>query len=240
MDACYTLPDEASNAISHNLCQACGLCATTCPTTALRMEFREAPAAQIRKSPAFVPDLCVHCGRCSAVCPSGTIFEYRTEQLLHRVQAQGIRSVVFFCEKLNSALPSPYEKGALPLDLPLEEARKKPHLQEGLTLPADCHWENVRCTGRIGARLLLRLALAGVRTVLVFACPPRYCEYAQARAGVAEQVAAFTDMLTDYAINTVRVQVIQEHLASPEALAALVDKILPPRPQEKTRTGKDL
>lgn len=232
MDACYTLPDAASNAISHNLCQACGLCVMTCPTTALRMELQEISAAQIRKSPAFVPDLCVHCGRCAAVCPSGTISEYRNEQLLHRVQAQGIHSVVFFCEKLNSALPSPYEGGAVPLDLPLDEARKKPRLQEGLSLAADCHWENVRCTGRIGSRLLLRLALAGVRAVLVFACPPRHCEYAQGRAGVVEQVAAFTDMLDDYAISTVRVQVIQKQIASPAALAALVEEFLSP-PQEK-------
>lgn len=222
----YILASEASNAISHNLCTGCGLCAMTCPTTALSMETQEIFDNQIRKSPIFMPHLCVHCGRCAAVCPSGTIFQYRTEQLLHLVQEKQLKSMVFFCENLNTNLQSPYKQGAIPLAMPLTDARKKPRLQEGVLLPDDCHLETVRCTGRIGARFLLRLALQGITTIGIFACPPAHCQYAQGRPVVAEQVLAFNDMLAQYSVSSVQVRVFQEEFSSAEALAAVVGEYL--------------
>lgn len=219
MNAYYTLPDQASQAISHNLCQGCGLCALQCPTGALVMNAQEVSDLQIRKSPTLIPHLCVHCGRCAAVCPSGTIFQYRTEQLLHMVKERQYSSLIFVCEGLNDALHSSYEQGTIPQDMPLKEARLRPLLYEGLSLPPDCHLEIVRCTGRLGARLFLRLALQGVKNMVVFACPPALCRYAHGRAGVAEQVQAFTDMLEHYEIRSVQVRVIQQGFTSSEAFA---------------------
>lgn len=227
MNAPYPLAGEASNAISHNLCLGCGLCAMNCPTTALTMEVQEISENQVRRSPLLASHLCVHCGRCAAVCPSSTIFQYRTEQLVHLVHEQGLQRMVFVCENLNANLQSPYKQGAIPLDMPLTEARKKPRLQEGLPLPAACHLETVRCTGRLGARFLLRLALQGIKDICIFACPSSRCQYAHGRAAVAEQVRAFNDMLAQYAIGSVQVRVIQEDFASPQAFAAKVKKYLP-------------
>ncbi|MEG2172545.1 MAG: 4Fe-4S binding protein [Desulfovibrionaceae bacterium] len=227
MNACYTLPNEASNAISHNLCHGCGLCAMNCPTGALIMERQEMSTEQSRNSPTFIPHLCVHCGRCAAVCPSGTIFQFRTEQLLQYVKEQHINTVVFMCENLNSSMQSCYEQGNIPLDMPLQDARKVPRLHEGLEIPPRCHLEIVRCTGRLGARFLLRMALQGVRTILIFACPPALCQYSHGRAGVAEHAQAFNAMLEQYAVYSVRVQVFQKSFASPKAfgkaLAAALD-----------------
>lgn len=219
MNAYYTLPDETSQAISHNLCQGCGLCALQCPTGALVMNTQEISDVQLRKSPTLTPHLCVHCGRCAAVCPSGTIFQYRTEQLLHMVKKRQCRSVVFVCEGLHDALHSSYERGTIPQDKPLKDARLQPRLHEGLSLPCDCHLEMVRCTGRLGARLFMRLTLQGVKKMVIFACPPALCRYSHGRAGVAEQVQAFMDMLEHYEIRSVQMRVIQQGFTSSEAFA---------------------
>lgn len=232
MNVEYRLPAPESNAISHNLCIGCGLCALNCPTQALRMEIRDISPLQVYKNPSFVPHLCVHCGRCAAVCPTGTIFEYRTEQILHEVQQQKIHSIVFFCNGLNALhstkedVPIFHDRGKIPPDMPLLDSRKMPILQEGLHLQAGCMLETVRCTGRLGPRFLLRLALLGVQRMLIFACPPRVCQYAHGRPGLAEHAEALTAMLTEYGVESLQISVFQEEFGSTQLLQERINQHL--------------
>lgn len=229
MNAPYTLPHEASNAISHNICHGCGLCAMQCPTQALGMERHYFSATQCRNSPVFSPQLCVHCGRCAAVCPAGTIFEYRTEHILHKVREEGIEQMVFICDGLNRP-PAAYpleqatcEHCAVAQDISLISAYKTVRLQDTMLLPPRCHLEVVRCTGRLGARYFLRLALLGVRNIVIFACPPARCQYAQGRPAVLEQAQALVSMLEDYGVAPVQIRVLQQDIATAAELQKLLN-----------------
>lgn len=219
-----SIPSVTSDAVSHNLCLGCGLCALNCPTTALVME--ELPVSgsdQIRKSPSLRPELCVHCGRCAAVCPSGTILQHRMEVLVRTVQEQDVRAVVFFCEGLNLLQRTPLEQGALSFDMPLLDARRRSRLSADVSVPEGVLLEEVRCTGRIGPRLLLRLALAGVRDVVILACPPGKCQYGNGRTGAREHVTAVADMLEQYGVAGVRMIVRDTPPADAAMLRALLD-----------------
>lgn len=229
MNAPYTLPHGDSNAISHNLCHGCGLCAMQCPTKALVMERHELSGAQCHHSPVIRPQMCVHCGRCAAVCPAGTIFEYHTEQILHKVQAENITQIIFLCDALNTPPASPpyiqpvYGQATLPQEISLIDVHRLTRLQDAVHLPPSSHLEVVRCTGRIGARYLLRLALLGVENSIIFACPPAQCHYSQGRPAVAEQVQALTSLVEDYGAS-MQIQVIQQPLASAAELQDLIRK----------------
>lgn len=219
-----SIPSVTSDAVSHNLCLGCGLCALNCPTTALVME--ELPVSesdQIRKSPSLRPELCVHCGRCAAVCPSGTIAQHRMEVLVHTVQEQHVRAVVFFCAGLALLRPTPLEQGALSFDMPLLDARRRPRLSDDVSVPEGVLLEEVRCTGRIGPRLLLRLALAGAGEVVILACPPGKCRYGNGRTGAREHVTAVADMLEQYGVTGVRMIVRDTPPADAAMLQALLD-----------------
>lgn len=211
---------EQADAIAHNFCLGCGLCALNCPTGALGMEEQPISAGQTRKSPSLKAQLCVHCGRCAAVCPSGTIQQFHMEELLHRVRAGGCHGVAFFCSGLNLLAPSPLEQGDIAPDMPLMDARLRPRMQD-IAVPQGVLLEEVRCTGRLGARLLLRLVLAGVREMVFFACPPDKCQYGHGATGIHEHVAAVKDMLAQYGAGGVRLEV-HTGVASARAMAARV------------------
>ena len=213
------LPDKA-DAISHNFCLGCGLCALNCPAHAIVMDEQACAGEQIRKSPGLAPQLCVHCGRCAAVCPSGTIQQYHMEDLLHRIQASAVKAVAFFCVNLNSGQPSVLDSGSIPADMSLMDARLRPRLQK-VTVPEGVHLEEVRCTGRLGARFLLRCINAGVRDLAFFPCGPGQCQYSHGGTGVREHVDAVRDTLAQYGIKAVRLNVYEGITDSAELSAVL-------------------
>lgn len=226
MNTTTLVPPVTADAVSHNLCLGCGLCALNCPTTALVME--EMPGSgpdQLRKSPSLRPELCVHCGRCAAVCPSGTILQYRMEALVHRVREESIHAVVFFCENLNLFQPTPLERRTLSFDMPLLDARQRPRVPADVPVPEGVLLEEVRCTGRVGPRLLLRLALVGVKDIAIWACPPGRCQYGNGRPGAREHAAAVMDMLAQYGVTGVRLLVRDTPPPDSAALRALLENL---------------
>lgn len=51
--------------IDMDLCTACGLCVTQCPTAAVKF---------VDKLPAIVqPDSCTYCGLCEDLCPTNAV-----------------------------------------------------------------------------------------------------------------------------------------------------------------------
>ena len=217
------LAHEQSDAVSHNLCLGCGLCALSCPVGAIVME--EVRSQEVtRRSPSLASHLCVHCGRCAAACPSGTLQQFRMEQLLHQVQAEAAHTVIFFCENLNSNAQSTGLEQVLE-GASLHELRSVPRVQQ-VALPANTLLETVRCTGRLGPRLLTRLCAQGVRRVVVFACPPHACLYSHGRSGVAEQVASLQDTFVQYGLPQNVFTVVQKVFRTQEDFAACLKTTL--------------
>lgn len=209
-----------ADAIQHNFCVGCGLCALNCPRAAIVMEEHACAGDEVRKAPSLTPHLCVHCGRCAAVCPSGTIQQQRMEFLLHRVKAEERRAVAFFCTGLNLTQATALEHGDIPEDMALMDSRLRPRLQD-VTVPHGVLLEEVRCTGRLGARFLLRLLQAGVRDVAFFPCDPAQCQYGHGGTGVREHVEAVRDTLAQYGVGGVRLTV-HEHMGSAAQLEGVL------------------
>ncbi len=217
------LPHEQSDAVSHNLCLGCGLCALSCPVGAIVME--EVRSKEVtRRSPSLASHVCVHCGRCAAACPSGTLQQYRLEHLLHQVQADAVHTVVFFCENLNSKAQSTGLEQILE-GASLHELRSVPRVQQ-VALPANTLLETVRCTGRLGPRLLTRLCAQGVRRVVVFACPPQACLYSHGRSAVAEQVTSLQDTFSQYGLPNNVFTVVQKVFRTQEEFATCLNATL--------------
>lgn len=209
-----------ADAIQHNFCVGCGLCALNCPTSAIVMEEQPCVGDQIRKAPSLKGHLCVHCGRCAAVCPSGTIQQQRMELLLLRVKSEGIRAVAFFCTGLNLTQSTALECGEIPEGMSLMDSRLRPRMQD-VAVPEGVLLEEVRCTGRLGARFLLRLLEAGARDVAFIPCGPAQCQYGQGGTGIREHVWAVQDTLAQYGVSGVRLAV-HEHVGSATELEAVL------------------
>ena len=204
----YTYPTvtpAVADTVSHNFCSGCGLCALNCPTHAIIIEEQALLDGQRRKNTVLIPQCCVHCGRCAAVCPSGAIQQFHMEDLLHRVAATRPHGLAFFCTSQNQHAPC--VSTSMAAGGTLLDGRRRARLQDALTVPAGVLLEEVRCMGRIGSRLLLRLALAGVRQMAFFACPPDHCEYGQGGLGIHEHVEATADLLAQYNVTCVHMRV---------------------------------
>lgn len=201
------LRPENNDFVSHGHCLGCGLCALACPVEAITIENFHTEHGQCRKVPKLDPEKCIHCGRCASVCAPGTIHQHRLDQLELTVAAGGVDTVVFFCRNLNHAHPTPLELNDIPLGMPLSDARMHPQLSN-VDLPPRTLLEEVRCTGRLGTRMLLRFLMAGARNILIFACPPHACEYGRGKCAAAMHGGGLAELLAEYGITTCRVEVL--------------------------------
>lgn len=217
----YTfLPNDEADAVTHSLCLGCGLCSMVCLNHALSMEGLHPSARYYQKAPVFNASLCMHCGRCAAVCPSNTLYQVRFGALVQKVQQDKAHTVVFFCRNLQTMMPSPFTLGQIPAHMPLPEACMSPQVQQ-IHLPEGVIFETVRCTGRVGARLMDRLILAGAQRILFFACPHQDCTYHQALSLIDTQC---TGLASIYAAYGVEATLHVEHWV-PENLQQLEERI---------------
>ncbi|MEG2172527.1 MAG: 4Fe-4S binding protein [Desulfovibrionaceae bacterium] len=164
--------DIDGDTVEHSLCQGCGLCSMVCPSHALSLNGLDTSTHYYQKIPTFNADLCIHCGRCSAVCPSGTMHQTRFAALLHHVRAAQPRVMVFICCNVQTRMPS--NTGTAPSLL--THAQILPH-GTTLALPDSILLEQVRCIGRVGARLLDSLVQAGVQRIVLISGPLHLCHY---------------------------------------------------------------
>lgn len=205
------------------LCLGCGLCGEVCPKGAITVRSAHADTGGLSKNPELDTASCVHCGRCGSVCGSGAITQDRLEELVERMDVSGKDHLVFFCRKLNLAQPTPLDSGALGLNFPLVSARMHPQLSR-VRLPEGVELLDVRCTGRIGARTLLSLLLAGVKGVLIFACPPHDCEYGQDTCLAALHVEGLNSLLEAYGMAQKRVEVLFEQPESTQEVERIIER----------------
>ena len=166
-----------------------------------------------QKGPTLQLSLCVHCGRCASVCPSGTLHQNRRRKILRTARDTTPHTVALLCRNLFLLAPTPLDAENPPPDVPLAEACMSPRL-DAITPPPGVLFATLRCTGRLGARFLDRLVLAaGVRNILVFACPPRQCAYSNGKCLISAQALGLADVYAAYGI-PVRIKVEQKVLAS--------------------------
>lgn len=168
-------PDSEPDIVEHSLCHGCGLCTMVCPSNALTLDDLHPASHSRQKNPAFNPDLCLHCGRCSAVCQSGTLHQVRFATLLHKVRQEHIHTVIFFCRNLQALMGGEHSQSPSS-DSATAPTDAMPQL-DNLKLPEGVLFESIRCTSRVGARLIDRLVLAGVRRVMLFSGPTHLCHY---------------------------------------------------------------
>jgi len=205
------------------LCYGCGLCGEVCPRGAITIDTRRAPDGGLHKHPVLDESHCVHCGRCSSVCGSGAISQEKFEGLVRQMAEARQEHLVFFCRKLNLSQPTQPEPLGMGLNTPLTAMRLTAQLSR-VRLPDGVRLVDVRCTGRIGARTLLSLLLAGVRGVLIFACPPHECEYGRESCLSALHVEGLTSLLEAYGMGEKRVEILFEQPESPAAVEAVIER----------------
>lgn len=177
-----------------------------CPSNALTQEDMEHSGLHNQKAPTFNADLCIHCGRCAAVCPSGSLHQKRFTDLFHRVQSQKPRAVVFFCRNLQTFIPQ-LQNENMPFNTPLAQSRMHDQIST-ISLPEGVLLEIVRCTGRVGSRLLDKLVLTGVSRVLVYAGPSHACQYNQGLSLVEAQCEGLNSVYEAYGIDA-RIHILQ-------------------------------
>lgn len=197
------------------LCHCCGLCGEVCPKGAITVESVPSQGSGLHKEPKLDESTCIHCGRCGSVCASGAISQEKFADLAAQSDRGEWEHLVFFCRKLNLArTPEPATQAAA-LGLPLVATRLVPQLSL-VELPQGVKLVDVRCTGRIGARTLLSFLLAGVKGVLIFACPPHECEYGKDGCLAALHVEGLRSLIEAYGMDGVRVDILFEQPGSPE------------------------
>lgn len=206
-----------------SLCHGCGLCGEVCPRGAITVDSVREPSGGLGKHPHLDESACIHCGRCGSVCASGAIGQEKFTELVEQMQAGNEDHLVFFCRALNLAQPSILESGDFGLNTPLVNVRKVPQLSR-VALPDGVKLVDVRCTGRIGARTLLSLLLAGVKGVLIFACPPHDCEYGRDTCLAALHVDGLRSLLKAYGMGDSRVEILFEQPASPAEVEAVIER----------------
>lgn len=225
-----------ADAVSHCLCQACGLCTMVCPSNALTQEELEPAGLHNQKAPTHNADLCIHCGRCAAVCQSGTLHQQRLSALQHRVQNEKPRAVVFFCRNLQVHIPKELDSKqhspqstehsackAEPVPyapMSLTQARRYDQVRN-ISLPEGVVLEIVRCVGRVGSRLLDRLVLAGLPQIMIFAGPSHTCQYSQGLSLVEAQCEGLNSVYEAYGIDA-RIHVIR---TVPQSLRQVEEQI---------------
>lgn len=85
-----------------------------------------------------------------------------------------VHTLVVFCRVLDDARPTAYETGDIPVGMPLSDARLRPPLAD-MPLPPHTMLREVRCARRFGAKSLPRFVAAGLKALLVYACPASLC-----------------------------------------------------------------
>lgn len=209
----HSAAHEEADVVTHGVCQGCGLCAMVCPTHAMTIGGLHPMVHFFQKGPTLQLSLCVHCGRCASVCPSGTLHQNRLRKILRTARDTTPHTVALLCRNLFLLAPTPLDAENPPPDAPLAEACMSPRL-DAITPPPGVLFATLRCTGRLGARFLDRLVLAaGVRNILVFACPPRQCAYSNGKCLISAQALGLADVYAAYGI-PVRIKVEQKVLAS--------------------------
>lgn len=204
----HSAAHEEADVVTHGVCLGCGLCAMVCPTHALTMGGLHPMVHLFQRNPTFQSSLCVHCGRCAGVCPSGTLHQTRLHHMLRAAQDTKPHTMVFLCRNLFLLAPTPLEAGNPAPDAPLAAGCMSPRL-DAVTPPPGVLFATLRCTGRLGARFLDRLVLtAGVRNILIFACPSRQCAYDSGRCLISAQALGLADIYAAYGV-PVRIEVEQ-------------------------------
>lgn len=90
------------------------------------------------------------------------------------IAAGEVQTLVVLCQALDDALPTPYEAGCIPQGMALSDARLRPDLGD-VPLPPHTMLRKVRCARRFAAKSLPKFLTAGLKALLVFACPPTMC-----------------------------------------------------------------
>lgn len=192
-------PCVEADTVEHVHCHGCGMCVMVCPSHALTLDGLSPSGHVFQKNPVFNAGLCVHCGRCASVCLSNTLHQQRFSILLRTVQKEQIHTVVFFCRNLQALMPTSLSKAEVPEGMSLAQAHMVPQFNT-IKLPPGVLFEGVRCVSRVGARLIDRMVLAGVRRVLLFAGPQHLCHYNEGLSLMDTQGAGLASVYAAYGI----------------------------------------
>ncbi len=179
--------------VNKDLCNACGLCITACPSQAISFDTN---------GDCVVVDevRCQSCGECMAVCPVGAIGPLNTnptviDSALEGLLGNGVEEtenliVGFACNEC--------------VYRAIDEAG-----EERLQYPADLHILEVPCTGSISAPKLLQTLEAGADGVILFACDSKLCHYGRGARMANSRAQVVQNLLIQSGVTPERVQVVQ-------------------------------